>query len=113
MGLKVLAAAIHRAGSFFNLTSIDYGTVETAVDDIETRLEHLELRDKTGDGTESVLRGLVSGAETLAARVAVIEQQENRVAVESVKARLASLEAWAQTQRNALREPQGDATTGD
>lgn len=75
MGLKVLAAAIHRAGSFFNLTSIDYGTVETAVDDIETRLEHLELRDKTGDGTESVLRGLVSGAETLAARVAVIEQQ--------------------------------------
>lgn len=58
MSFKVLVAAISRAGSFFNLTSVDYGTVVDAVKDVETQLEKAA-------GAEGAVTALTARVEAL------------------------------------------------
>lgn len=61
MSFKVLVAAISRAGSFFNLTSVDYGTVVDAVKDVEAQLEKAA-------GAEGSVTALTARVEALEAR---------------------------------------------
>lgn len=68
MSFKTLVAGIARAGSFFNLISLDYPTVVDAVKDLEAQLEKAASAD-------AGIADLEKTAAKLTARVEALEKQ--------------------------------------
>lgn len=77
MSFKTLVAGIARAGSFFNLTSLDYPTVVDAVKDLEAQLEKAAAAEAAVVALTARVAAIEGLEQLLAGRVAALEKQRD------------------------------------